>query len=75
MNSNHFERFESAIRRHVGGGNLGNLELARDGHFVTYYTPFDAINAVAKVVLVGITPGITQAQNALVAARGALEGW
>lgn len=73
MNSNHFEQFESAIRRHVGGGDLGNFELARHGKFVTYYAPFDAINAAAKVVLVGITPGITQAQNALVAARRALE--
>ncbi|MFO1315742.1 MAG: hypothetical protein U1F58_09065 [Burkholderiales bacterium] len=30
-----------------------------------YYAPFDALNRSAKVVLVGITPGPTQARNAL----------
>lgn len=36
------------------------------------YAPFDHVNLEARVVIVGMTPGHTQAVNALVAAREAL---
>ncbi len=50
------------------------LRLAQDGDVAVYYAPFDHINADARVVLVGITPGLTQAINALNASRLALSG-
>lgn len=49
-----------------------SLLLYREGRLATYYAPFDAINHDARVVLVGITPGLQQAVNALNAARAAL---
>lgn len=36
------------------------------------YAPFDHINTAARVVIVGLTPGVQQARNALKAARSAL---
>lgn len=41
------------------------LLMDRDGDVSVYYAPFDSLNAGARVVLVGITPGPTQACNAL----------
>ncbi|NHA14154.1 hypothetical protein G8346_04075 [Thioalkalivibrio sp. XN279] len=40
--------------------------------FAVYYAPFEYINPLARVVLVGITPGPTQMVNANNAARRAL---
>ncbi len=45
------------------------LLLAKEGGLEIYYAPFDYINAKAKIVLVGITPGLQQATNALIEAR------
>jgi hypothetical protein len=36
------------------------------------YAPFDHINSRARIVIVGLTPGLQQARNALAAARKAL---
>jgi hypothetical protein len=38
-----------------------------------YYAPFDHVNKQAKIILVGITPGATQMNRSLNAARAALE--
>ena len=48
------------------------LLIRRDGDWATYYAPFDHINTTARVVLVGITPGLQQAGNALAALQSAL---
>lgn len=37
------------------------------------YSPFDHVNFAARVVIVGLTPGLQQARNALTAARAALK--
>ena len=34
---------------------------------LTYYAPFDHVNEQARIAIIGITPGLTQARNALVA--------
>lgn len=49
------------------------LELAKDGKLSVHYIPFDTINTSAKVVLVGITPGLTQLTNALKEAQSQLK--
>lgn len=41
------------------------LQMAKDGKLSIYYTPFDYVNPLARIVLVGITPGFTQLVNAL----------
>lgn len=46
-----------------------SLQLAASGPLAVYYAPFDAVYPQARVVLVGITPGRTQATNALAEAR------
>lgn len=48
------------------------LQLSAEGRFATYYAPFEHINPQARVVLLGITPGRSQAETALSALRKAL---
>ncbi|TCS32919.1 hypothetical protein EDC30_11930 [Paucimonas lemoignei] len=69
--NNHFSQYASAIRNL----NLGSIShagqipstflLGQDRDLASYYIPFDIVNAGAKVVLVGITPGFTQWKNAM----------
>lgn len=42
-----------------------SMEMARDGNLSIQYIPFDYVNPEARLVIVGITPGFTQLQNAL----------
>lgn len=44
-----------------------------DARVRTYYAPFDHVNTQAKLVLVGITPGREQMNNALKAAASAMD--
>lgn len=48
------------------------LRLGREGRFSVSYAPFDHVETGARLVIVGITPGMTQARNAAVAALRAL---
>lgn len=41
------------------------LLLERDGPLSIFYAPFEYVNHAARIVIVGITPGSTQAINAL----------
>ena len=45
-----------------------DLILEQDGPIKTIYAPFDHVEEKAQLVVVGITPGLTQAVNALKAA-------
>lgn len=49
------------------------LQMDRDEGLVSYYAPFDYVNEQAKLVLVGVTPGFTQARNALIEAQRKLK--
>lgn len=51
---------------------LDSLKIAEEGKVKSYYIPFDYVNSDAKVVLVGITPGMTQMINALSAAKNGI---
>jgi hypothetical protein len=46
--------------------------MVEDGPLSVYYAPFDWVNTNARVVLVGITPGKTQMENALAEAKRAI---
>ena len=47
--------------------------LEKEGKISIYYAPFEYVNENAKIVLVGITPGLQQAVNALNTAKIGLE--
>ena len=50
-----------------------SLLLKKEGKISIYYAPFEYVNEKARIVLVGITPGLQQAANALNAAKTGLE--
>ena len=65
MNTTLFSQFSPAIRDINTKADSPTLLLGAQGPLSIYYAPFDALNPQARVVLVGITPGRTQANNAL----------
>lgn len=67
-----FERYADAVRRYEGDASAADLLMASAGRVSVHYAPFDWINPAAKLVIVGITPGRLQAQNALAEAKRAL---
>lgn len=77
-----FPRYRDAIARYGAAATSSgrkpatlpeDLLIHRDGNLSTYYAPFEYRNPSAKVVLLGITPGLTQADNALRIARAEIE--
>lgn len=73
-----YQRFAPVVRALPGAALRatalpGELLLDRDGDLAVYYAPFDVVNPEARIVLVGITPGLQQAQQALDAFRSALD--
>lgn len=50
------------------------LLIESEGELAIYYAPFDYIQTSAKVVLVGITPGLAQARTAVLEAARCLRG-
>jgi hypothetical protein len=48
------------------------LVMAHHGHIAVTYAPFDHVNIDAELVLVGLTPGRTQAANALESLKSGL---
>lgn len=77
-----FPRYRDAIARYPTDSGTGarkpaalpeDLLISRDGPLSIYYAPFEHPSPRAKVVLLGITPGLTQADNALRIARTELE--
>lgn len=72
-------RFAPVVAAHRGGpfleeGTLDALALHREGSLTVAWAPFDHVAAGARLVVVGITPGRQQAENALTAFRAALAG-
>jgi len=69
-------RFAPLVAAHGGGpflegSTLDALTLHREGSLTVAWAPFDHIPAEARLVIVGITPGRQQAENALAAFRKA----
>jgi hypothetical protein len=46
--------------------------LDREGPLTVHYIPFETVNTAARVVLVGLTPGLTQWRSAVAAAQAKL---
>lgn len=53
--------------------NSANLTIAEQGQLRIAYAPFDYVNKAARLVIVGITPGETQAVAAIQQAQTALK--
>ena len=66
-----FEQFSSLLSAstHNFATLPAELLLSSEGNLQTFYAPFDHVNAGARVVLCGITPGLQQASRALDEAR------
>jgi hypothetical protein len=56
------------------GGTRSALTLYKEGDLEIVWSPFDYVASAAKLVIVGITPGAQQAENAAAAFREALAG-
>jgi hypothetical protein len=69
-----FTKYQAAIKSYAGDPCAKELLMAQDGAVSVYYAPFEWVNPQARVVLVGITPGKTQAANALSEAQRAIQG-
>lgn len=68
---------ESPLRTEIGRTGRsefrdGTLGISVEGKFSSFYAPFDWVNTDADVVIVGITPGTSQATEALVQMRRSL---
>jgi len=69
MNTKHFTHFTPVIRAFNGDVFSPGLHVATEGRITVQYAPFEWVNPDAKLVIVGITPGETQAVNAIVEAK------
>ncbi len=73
-----FDRHTSMLATYSSSGERGDeilrrLKLAQEGPVTIVYAPFDHVPLHADLVIVGITPGRTQAINAIAAACTALQ--
>jgi len=68
-----YKKYYAAIKNYEGEPMAPELLMAQEGAISVYYAPFEWVNPEARVVLVGITPGKTQAANALTEAKRAIE--
>lgn len=67
------DRFRPVLMQTNTSSSLDrHLLISESGNFTTYYAPFEHVNQSARVVLVGITPGVFQAQKALEQLRASL---
>lgn len=77
MTSYQFEKFKDIIRNESQFSTTSplpaSLFINNEEKIRVYYAPFDYVNENAKIVLVGITPGLQQAANALNVAKNGLE--
>lgn len=74
---NQFERFADVVMDLPDGFAdrhplPGELLMSADSRHEVYYAPFDHVTRTARMVLVGITPGRSQALEAIGMARSAL---
>lgn len=73
MKAEFFQKFSGVLRADQAPVVRDpRLLMADDDHVKIYYAPFEYINPLARIVLVGITPGPTQMVSANHAARQAL---
>jgi hypothetical protein len=73
MRNNQFLQHQKQITNYSNGEPfISSLSMNKEGEIEYYYSPFEYVNTTARIVLVGMSPGATQANNANIAARDAL---
>jgi hypothetical protein len=72
MQTSQIHRFTQAVLDFDGDASAQRLLIDREGDLAAYYAPFDWVNPQARLVVMGITPGRTQAVNALTRAQAEL---
>ena len=73
MTTTLLDTYRQAVQTYRGDCQHPSLRIGNEGSLAVYYAPFEYVNPHARLVLVGITPGATQANNALTEARRQLE--
>ncbi|QCZ94375.1 uracil-DNA glycosylase family protein [Salinimonas iocasae] len=74
MDNNQLKNHIEALRNYSNGSPfIDELRIESRGEIDVYFSPFEHINKHAKVVLVGISPGATQANNANVEASALIK--
>lgn len=65
------EEFAEFVASDCAGVDIldSRLRIANEGNLETFYAPFEHINTNARVTIIGLTPGQTQARIALTEAR------
>lgn len=69
MNTKLFNHYAPALRHFNGDAQASALRISSEGRLSVHYAPFEWVNPAAKIVIVGITPGPTQAVNAIEEAK------
>ena len=70
MDNNQLEKYIGALCNYESNRPFDSqLELQTEGNLEVFFSPFEYVNEQAEIVLVGISPGATQANNANVCAR------
>jgi hypothetical protein len=73
MRNNQFLQYQNQITYYSNGEPFTpSLLMKQEGEVEYYYSPFEYVNTAARIVLVGMSPGATQANNSNIAAREAL---
>jgi hypothetical protein len=77
INTNLASRFAPTVAAHAGGAFLSGktgeaLKLHTEGSISVAWAPFEHLATRARIVVLGITPGRQQAENALTAFKTAL---
>ena len=67
------DNFASVLKSSDTTALSPSLTLAQEGRITVQWAPFDHTPSTARLVLVGITPGLAQARNGLRAFRDALK--
>jgi hypothetical protein len=64
METIQFEKYKKALSQYNGNPFDESLLMTKEGSLEIYFSPFEHVNVAAQIVLVGISPGATQAHNA-----------
>ena len=70
MDNKLLRQYREAIESYFGNSPFSSsLLIEKQSDIEVYFSPFEHVNTEAKIVLVGISPGPTQAHNANIAAK------
>lgn len=73
MATNHIETFVKLLESYTSNNPFSDhLKMQEEANLEVYFSPFEHVNTSAKLAIVGISPGLTQAHSANISARNSL---